>query len=206
MSIVQGEPRAIFFDIGNVMVRFDYARALESLKEHCERPELVGGREFVALKEAYEGGQSVRENFVGQMRRLIGYRESPERFVKTWQEIFVENTPMTRVIERLSAGPRLLHLSNISDLHHEYLWATYPVFHRFDGGIYSYQVKRLKPDPFIFELALSRFGLVAEEVLYLDDLPANVEAARAHGIRTWEYHHDSHSEFEDWLRSHQLNL
>jgi 2-haloacid dehalogenase len=42
----------------------------------------------------------------------------------------------------------------------------------------------VKPDPAIYALALDRFGLAAREAVFVDDNPANVEAARAMGIDT----------------------
>ena len=51
-----------------------------------------------------------------------------------------------------------------------------------DGGILSYQEKLIKPDPAIYTLLLERYGLVAEESVFLDDTLANVEAARKLGI------------------------
>lgn len=51
-----------------------------------------------------------------------------------------------------------------------------------DGGILSYQDKLIKPDHAIYELLLSRYGLKAEECVFLDDTLANVEAAEEVGI------------------------
>lgn len=51
-----------------------------------------------------------------------------------------------------------------------------------DGGILSYQDKLIKPDHAIYELLLSRYGLKAEESVFLDDTLANVEAAEEVGI------------------------
>ncbi len=51
-----------------------------------------------------------------------------------------------------------------------------------DGGILSYRDKLIKPDAAIYELLLSRFRLVAEESVFLDDTLANIEAAKNLGI------------------------
>lgn len=53
-----------------------------------------------------------------------------------------------------------------------------------DGGILSWQDKVIKPDPKIYELLLSRYGLVAEECVFLDDTERNLPQARALGIHT----------------------
>ena len=53
----------------------------------------------------------------------------------------------------------------------------------FDGGIFSGDVKLIKPEKEIFELATGRFGLTAASTVFVDDALANVESARAHGWR-----------------------
>nr|WP_294666451.1 HAD family phosphatase [uncultured Blautia sp.] len=52
-----------------------------------------------------------------------------------------------------------------------------------DGGIVSYQVHALKPEPEIYQILLGKYGLQAEECLFFDDRADNVESARALGIR-----------------------
>jgi putative hydrolase of the HAD superfamily len=58
-----------------------------------------------------------------------------------------------------------------------------------DDLVYSHEVGLLKPDPRIFELAATRLGVQPEEIVFLDDQPGHVEAARAAG---WQaVHHVS---------------
>ena len=52
-----------------------------------------------------------------------------------------------------------------------------------DGGIVSYQVHALKPEPEIYQILLGKYGLQAEECLFFDDRADNVESARALGIQ-----------------------
>lgn len=52
-----------------------------------------------------------------------------------------------------------------------------------DGGIVSYQVHALKPEPEIYQILLDKYGLQTEECLFFDDRADNVESARALGIR-----------------------
>ena len=51
-----------------------------------------------------------------------------------------------------------------------------------DGAIFSYQVKQIKPNPDIFQSLFEKFSLQAEECVFLDDLSANIEGARAVGM------------------------
>jgi putative hydrolase of the HAD superfamily len=54
-----------------------------------------------------------------------------------------------------------------------------------DDIVYSHEVGLAKPDPAAYELTARRLGVAAHEVLFLDDVQVNVEAARAcgwHGV------------------------
>lgn len=52
----------------------------------------------------------------------------------------------------------------------------------FDCVTYSYELNAFKPDPKMYQDALGKMGLPPEQTLFVDDLPKNVEGARAHGI------------------------
>ena len=51
-----------------------------------------------------------------------------------------------------------------------------------DGAVFSYQVKQMKPDLEIFQTLFEKFSLNPQECVFLDDLPANIEGARAAGM------------------------
>ncbi|MDE6185478.1 MAG: HAD-IA family hydrolase, partial [Lachnospiraceae bacterium] len=57
-----------------------------------------------------------------------------------------------------------------------------------DGGILSYQVKLIKPSPEIYQLLCSRYGLQAEECVFIDDTVKNVEAAIKEGMKGITFH------------------
>ena len=53
-----------------------------------------------------------------------------------------------------------------------------------DGGLFSYEVKQIKPEPEIFASLLARYpDIRPEESVFFDDVAANVEAARRLGFR-----------------------
>ena len=54
-----------------------------------------------------------------------------------------------------------------------------------DGGVISYEVQIVKPEPGIYQALLKKYNLKAEECVFLDDRTENIEAALAlgfHGI------------------------
>lgn len=81
-----------------------------------------------------------------------------------------------------SEGYKLYGLTNWSAETFPVACARFDFFRWFDGIVVSGEEKLIKPDPAIFELLLSRYGLKAEETVFIDDGPANVETARHLGF------------------------
>ena len=60
------------------------------------------------------------------------------------------------------------------------------MFDNIDGGVFSYEVKKIKPDPEIFHILLKKYNLFASECLFLDDRKDNVVTASNLGFETIE--------------------
>lgn len=86
------------------------------------------------------------------------------------------------------AGHRLYYLSNMPEPYAAYLQRTHAFLQCFRDGIYSSHVGLIKPEPAIFELALQRFGVLAQDCIFLDDHPDNVQVARRLGIHAIQFH------------------
>ena len=59
----------------------------------------------------------------------------------------------------------------------------YPVFKLLDGYVVSGEEKLLKPDARLYRVLLDRYGLKAEECVFIDDNPNNTAGAEAVGIK-----------------------
>jgi HAD superfamily hydrolase (TIGR01509 family) len=86
------------------------------------------------------------------------------------------------LIERMQeAGHRLFFLSNMPLPYAAHLESTHAVLGRFERGVFSSRVGLLKPDAGMFEHAAAHFGLAPQGLVMIDDLEANVAAARRAG-------------------------
>jgi putative hydrolase of the HAD superfamily len=74
-------------------------------------------------------------------------------------------------------------LSNMGDSVHESIEREFGWIARFDVRVWSYELRVAKPDPAIYEYVLEKLGTRAEETLFLDDKPANIDAAHALGMK-----------------------
>ena len=82
------------------------------------------------------------------------------------------------------------------------------VFSYFEGKIISAIEKMVKPDREIYELLLNRYHLKAEESLFIDDLPANIQAAQKMGIHTVHFtdKEKAYQEIKDRLKTSKRRI
>lgn len=194
---------ALLFDIGNVLVRFDFTAAAQRFAAQSEST----AEEVLALlspfKDDLESGRISDDDFIAQSISKIGFRGARHEFVSIWSDIFTENTPMIEAVAQLAVTHSLYLLSNTSGLHKDWLFEKYDVFRHFAGGIYSHEAGAMKPHDSIFEAAVKTFGLDPVRTLYIDDLPDNIATGKRLGFVSHLYHPDKHADFElalkDWL-------
>ncbi|MGB8168828.1 MAG: HAD family phosphatase [Chthoniobacteraceae bacterium] len=193
--------RAVLFDIGNVLLKFDFSVALAKLAAQCAVEEPVNVLAHIdQIKLGYEDGQIDRAAFLRSVFDVLRYRGTEAEFISAWEEIFDPNEPMIALVEELHGQLPLYLLSNTSDIHREYFFRNYPFFQRFAGGVYSYEVRASKPNREIYDITARQLGIDPTTTFFIDDLLPNVEAARAFGFHAHHYHHDRHEELRAEMR------
>ena len=187
--------RAFLFDIGNVLVRFDFSRAVRAVAALSDvADEADALHRMDAVKLGYEDGQISRAEFLHEAFRILGYRGTEAQFVAAWQGIFSENEPMTALVRALHGKFPIFLLSNTNDMHVEGLFRDFPVFAHFTGATYSHEAKASKPHREIYEIACRTHGLDPSATFFIDDLAANIATARDIGFQAHHYHHERHGE------------
>lgn len=182
--------RAVVFDIGMVLLRFDFELALRKLKDRCpaKHEELTFLLWGSGLVEAYDLGKINTKAFAQQVSRLIGFQGTSQELIEVWSNIFTPNLPMMARAYRWKAqGMSLYLLSNTCEAHVEFFTTRYDVFQIFDGEIYSYREGVAKPERAIFEKLLQRYHLDPQTTTFMDDRLENVLTARELGISAIQY-------------------
>ncbi|HEV7867107.1 MAG TPA: HAD family phosphatase [Chthoniobacteraceae bacterium] len=186
--------RAVLFDIGNVLLKFDFGLAMAKTAALSEvRDSLDVLARIERVKIAYEDGQIDRAAFLRAAIDALRYRGSEAEFISAWEDIFEPNEPMIALVEQLHTHVPLYLLSNTSDVHRDYVFRQYPFFARFAGGVYSYEARASKPGRAIFEIACRDLRLEAASTFFIDDLLPNIDTARSLGFQVHHYHFDEHS-------------
>jgi glucose-1-phosphatase len=181
------KPNVVVFDLGKVLVDFDYGLAARRLAENsaASADEVRAVIDQTPLLFRYEGGQMTTQEFFAEVKRLIGFRGGFAEFAAPFGDIFSEIPAMIALHAELRArGVPTFILSNTNDIAISHIRRRFPFFANFDGYILSYECAALKPHARIYEVTEERTGHRAGEILFLDDKPENIEAAARRGWRT----------------------
>jgi putative hydrolase of the HAD superfamily len=190
---------AVIFDIGNVLLSFDFGRVVARIAPLCGVKTEDFSARLEPLKMDLESGKISGDAFLDRAIRVLEYRGERAELVRAWQEIFEPIQQMHSLVERLRSRLSLYLLSNTNNLHAEYFLNEYAVFEHFKDRVFSHEAGLMKPDSRIYTHALEKFGLRAESVFFIDDLSENVSAARGQGIRAHQYQAGKHQLLEDEL-------
>src|SRR5438128_148128 len=153
--------KAIIFDLGKVLVHFDFTRAYRALEGICPYPAAEIPKRLAATKlvERFETGLVEPRHFVEQFSSVLDSHLDYEHFCRIWSCIFTESLVPESMLEGLAARYRLLLLSNTNALHFEMLRQHYGrLLSHFHDLILSYEVRAIKPQPEIFRAAVERAG------------------------------------------------
>ena len=179
--------KACLFDMGNVLVFIDERRKERRLAEEMGLPVAIVHRLLVddGLQARYEGGEISRGEFVNALQVAGVTRAAAPRLIAAFCDMFRPNDAMPPMLHALLAhGARLILVSNTNDAHVEYLTPRLPALAFFEQRVMSHQIKALKPALTFYLEAAARAGCPPEEALFIDDVAANIEGARAFGFQT----------------------
>jgi len=196
LRLVITMPKAFLFDIGNVIIGFDFTITARKLASKCTASPEEALRSVAQLTDRLECGQLSTEGFIAEASARIGFQGSAFEFSSAFEDIFTLNEPIVELIESLHEKQIPLHLlSNTNGIHVPFFEKTYPVFTCFEGRIYSHEVGCMKPNPEIYRIAIERLSLEPAQTIYIDDLPANCTAGREAGLHSICYNKEKHDTF-----------
>jgi FMN phosphatase YigB (HAD superfamily) len=177
-------PKIVVFDLGKVLVDFDYGIAARHLAARCKITVDEINRYIATspLLFRYETGLMTRQAFYTEVCSVTGFGGDIEEFGGFFSDIFAEIPLMVELHSTLrKRGVPTYIFSNTNDLAIAHIRRNFPFFSNFDGYILSYEVQAMKPDAKIYEALEKMSGHRGAEVLYVDDRPENVEAGAARG-------------------------
>ena len=183
---------AVIFDLGGIVTAYDPMRfALEILHDHEQADQVrrlvFGTKTWLALDQGLLTEKEAEARITAENPE---YADAIHAVFDLYKNLLVPIPEGIAIVQKVKdAGYRALALSNFGPEAWEVVRRRDMYGDLFDGLVISSQEKLVKPDPAIFEVLLERYGLEPKRCIFIDDFPANVEAARHLGIDSIHWPH-----------------
>ena len=132
------------------------------------------------LTQEYERGEINSEGFRAGVCSLCGTDIPVADFLQAYTDIFTPNPAVLDLVRKVKLHHRVGLLTNASPWHFEHVIAKTEIYPLFESVTLSFEVGASKPDPRLFEDALQKLDLMAEECIYIADKPVFAQAATEH--------------------------
>lgn len=175
---------AIVFDLGQVLLRFDYKYFVEKVNRHKAG---IGERFLEHYTNNYdvhrdfEKGLISEKYFISRMLEYLDHTIDEETFCTYWSDIFSFNDDVIALLPVLKKNYKLYLISNTNSIHKKYGYQNYEFLKLFDKLILSHEVKFIKPEKEIYLEVEKVSGFPSEEHIFVDDILEYVDAAKSLG-------------------------
>ena len=176
----------IIFDFGGVLIDWNpvylYSKVFEKEEDIQYFLENICPYSWNILQDA---GRSLKEATEEKQQEFPHFKNEIAMYYGRWDEmlggVYKENSDL---IAPLKEKFNVYGLTNWSAETLPIAMDRYDFFNYFDGIVVSGTEKLIKPDPKIYKILLDRYGINAEESLFIDDSLPNIETARKLGFQT----------------------
>lgn len=176
--------KTVIFDFGNVVGFFDHGRTLARVAPHTDLSAAEMVRRVYAsnLEDEIEKGLIDTPEFLRRVHRLWDLRCALDFLGESIADIFTPNPEVCDLIPLLRPRYRILLGSNTNEVHATQFRRQFAdVLGHFDELVLSHEIGHRKPHAEFFTHCHRLADAAPYEIVFIDDLHANVEAARAHG-------------------------
>lgn len=184
--------RFVYFDLGNVLVKFDHAIAIQQIAALSNRTvaETQHALFDSGLQVRYETGLVSSAEFAEEVNKQLHSSLSVEDILEAASAIFIPNEEILPVLHHVrSTGIRIGLLSNTCEAH--WVWILRKKWPMVDGWfdplVLSYEVRSMKPDRAIYEYCEKECGLRGSQIFFTDDRVDNITAAQTMGWSTYQF-------------------
>jgi glucose-1-phosphatase len=177
---------AVIFDLGGVLIEFDFDRANQRTAKIVNLPPQEVRRRILTCDAffKYECGQVSDREFHACVEQALQHAVPYETFHELWNHIFIgEIGPTVTLVSQLrDMGLKIGILSNTNAIHFEYLRKTMRVLNELDHVYASHEIGCRKPHESSYRHVLAKMGVPAQRSVFVDDLAENIAAAKAVGM------------------------
>jgi HAD superfamily hydrolase (TIGR01509 family) len=170
--------KVVALDLGNVVLEIDIETHLRSIGITEEWKTLSHWK----AHWDFETGKMATNDFYQAVRERFSLRQNDQEIESAWLKIIVGFLPgIPELLKDIRTHVKLVALTNTNPPHVE-LFKKMPEFQSFHKIFASNEVGHRKPDREIFEAVAREMKVQPGEILFFDDLPENIEAAKTAGL------------------------
>jgi putative hydrolase of the HAD superfamily len=176
--------RNVIMDLGGVMLEWNPDQLLTPIQPDPVLRKQLRASIFGPEWKLFDRGHLTEAELVDRL--VISTGQTPDeilRIVEAVRGALLEKTETVKLVRALhQRGFSIFCLSNMPSPMYVHLRRQHTFWDVFHGIVISGDIQMMKPEPEIYLHLLERFGLVAEESVFVDDLQVNVDAAKAVGL------------------------
>jgi 2-haloacid dehalogenase len=184
-------PDTLLFDIGNVLIDWNPRHLYGQLfaEDSAAMEQFLANVCTPEWNRQMDAGKPFAEAVTELQREHPEHAELIEAWHLRWPEMLggAIEASVALLEELRRRGHRLYALTNWSAETFPLAREQFEFLQHFEEIVVSGEVRLLKPDPRIFELATARCDLDPARTVFIDDSPANVSAAQAQGFVAVQY-------------------
>ncbi|MDB2520752.1 HAD family phosphatase [Flavobacteriaceae bacterium] len=183
------EIKNIIFDLGGVLIDWNPEYVYLEVFEGDRKKMQWFFDEICTMdwNENQDAGYPLQQATEERVKMFPQYEEWIRMYYGRWEEMLGNSIKGTvEILNHLLRNPnyRVVALTNWSAETFPVALERFEFLHRFEGIVVSGTENTRKPFAEIYQLTLDRFDFMAEESLFIDDNPRNIEAAANLGIHT----------------------
>ncbi len=181
------QPKAVVFDIGNVLIEWQPERFYDQVIGPERRKEMFNAVDLHGMNDIVDLGGHFTETIYATAEKYPEWREE----IRMWHDRWIEMAAPViahsiRLMRALQAkGTPVFSLTNFGIQSFDHAATHYPFMRDFDRQYISGHMQVIKPDPKIYALLEADCGVAPEALIFTDDRPDNIEMAARRG---WQVH------------------
>ena len=197
--------KCLAFDLGRVLFDFDYNIALNRIKDRVKTSpqDIINALFYKDFGTDFEKGFISSKDFFRKFVKEFGADIDYDEFVRIWCEVFWPKDDMIDLVKRLRSAYRVYLISNINELHFNYLKENYPdVFSLFEGLVLSFKARAVKPEVRIYKELQNISGCPYGSIIYIDDRGDLIDEAKRFGLNCIKF--NSFYQLVDGLKKYSI--
>ena len=174
----------VAFDLGNVLCDVDEETASKQLSKLCDKRwedvhEIVFGQDE---KQKFERATGAFDEHAVRAIAALGIDMPLDEFTQIYDSVLIPSESMFPLVARIAENHRIALVSNTSEPHWKSAERFLPFSSDLDPVVVSYDVRSMKPEQAFYDSLLTKSNVRREEILFIDDLAVNIQAAQDSGM------------------------